>query len=302
MQERDGAWRLPARDRRSDQQDHAAEATALCLVGLVRFQGRSRYGEQIEKAAVWLCNAQRNDGAWSVDGRADYEDEPNLLTTAKARHALVASGLQDARGHIVRANAFLLSEQHPIGWWVQKPWWPNFVTTIVLESLATEWSDIPPNLINQYLRAARELLPRSQKLLESSEPSDWRLGIIALYHGVEALMYGCFINPHLQLSIWHPKQSGQTIGLREAITTFRERHSVSNSTGQVLKYEQQLRTVASLRDGVIHRSDEVSNIAATEALRDVAAFICTHADELLSPGVSIESIWPDAPRAFAPSK
>jgi hypothetical protein len=153
---------------------------------------------------------------------------------------------------------------------------------------------------NQSIPSSRERVTfAGSKLLESSEPADWRLGIIAIYHGVEALIYGCFINPHLHLSIWQHRQNGQTIGLREALTALRERHSVS---GHVLNYEQQLRTVASLLDGVIHRSDEVSNIAAIEALRDAAAFICANADDLLPPGVSIESIWPDARRAYMRSK
>ena len=108
LQDLDGAWRLPAGFRHAAQEDETAEATALCLVCLLRFVGSSRYSGQIEKAAVWLCNAQRRDGAWRTDGRISHEREADILTTATAREGLASSGLQEARGHVNRADAFLL--------------------------------------------------------------------------------------------------------------------------------------------------------------------------------------------------
>jgi Prenyltransferase and squalene oxidase repeat len=288
LQSTNGSWPQSTRDGKADE---TGEATAMCLLALARVQNRSRYHDNLDRAANWLCGAQRSDGSWSADGRTSSTAASDLLVTATARHALIAS-LQDVGAHVARAETFLWSRQEPLGSWNQKPWPTAFVTSTVITSLRAEWPDIPPSLTNNYLRAARELLPKAARLLNSADLADCRLGIIALYHGFEALLYGCFVQPHLMIPIWQTKQPAQTIGLREALGAFRDRNAPAGSSGPALRYEQQIRTLASLRDGIVHRSDDVSRTSAMDARRDAAAFVKAHAGDLLPPGLSVSAVWP----------
>jgi hypothetical protein len=64
------------------------------------------------------------------------------------------------------------------------------------------------------------------------------------------------------------------------------------ATGPALRYEQQIRTLASLRDGIVHRSDDISRTSAMDACLDAAAFVKVHAGDLLPPGLSVSAVWP----------
>lgn len=285
LQGTDGSWSIPKWAQGN--QDSTCEVTALCLLALASSHNRSRYDEHMSKAATWLCAGQRDDGGWTSSGSRYSSEESDFLTTALAREALAISTLEFSR-NVDRAGFFLIEQQQPMGNWSHQHFSDEFVTAISVECLEAEWPDILPQFANEHLRMARELLPRGQRLLTSGDPSDFRLGIVSLYHGLEAFLYGCFVQSRLDIPIW---RKGQTIGLRDALAAYSER-KLNGTSNASIAYEQQIRHLASWRDAVVHRSAEVTQNAAREAIRDATSFVRAHAPELLPPGVTAASIWP----------
>lgn len=180
-----GCWEV----RTAEEWACSNEATALCLLALTRFQ-RTRSEEHRAKAAKFLCEFQESNGGWREHAQSKT---PSIFTTALVIQALASSGLDFAKNHIERDKAFLMKQQHPLGAWRQRGLSDELLTVTVIESFAAEPLDILPTTANKFLRAARELMPRGQRLLESVEPGDWPLGVIGLYHGLESLLYGCFL-------------------------------------------------------------------------------------------------------------
>jgi hypothetical protein len=280
LQSGDGAWRAP----KWTDQDLTCQTTAFCLLALSGATKRSDFGSQIEKATYWLCSAQAPDGSWTADGNPITKN-PDLLTTTIARYAVAAS-TKNAGRHVSRASEFILSNQEPLGNWSVKPYWPSSGTSITIDSLEAVWSGVPPELSNDHLRMARDLLPKARLLLQSEDPADLRLGVIAIYHGLESLLYGCF--SHLDIPFW---KQGQTIGLRGSLTVFRDWRR-EHARGTTLRFEQQIRNLASLRDNLVHKSAAVNAESAVEVSRDVTKFVTTYSEELLPAGVPLASVWP----------
>jgi hypothetical protein len=281
LQDADGAWRQPKWADR----DLTCETTAFCLLALTRAASRSHSASQIERASNWLCGVQASHGGWSAEGNPPSTKSPDLLTTTIARQA-IAMSTPNAHRHVSRASAFIMSHQGPLGCWETRPYWPSFSTAITIDSLEAVWCEVSPELSNDYLRMARDLLPKAHFLLLSDDPADLRLGVIGIYHGLESFLYGCF--SHLDISFW---KHGQTIGLRDSLTAFRDWRR-EHDLGTTLRYEQQIRHLASLRDNLVHRSAAVNKESAVEVNRDVMKFITTHADELLPSGIPLASVWP----------
>jgi len=288
IQHADGCWRFDD----TDWDDQNILNTALCLLVLYKFYKGRDLTERADRAATWLCLQQDPCGGWRESEVRSLSDEFDILTTAIARHALEMSGLPNWGGHVTRADAFLLSRQHPLGFWVQRPYWSQFVTSTVLMSVSVDHRSFPDSVENHHLKAARDFLTRGQELLETADTGNWPLGIVALYHGLEFLLYGCFVQLNPQISIWQLKQTSLTIGLRDALTAFRAWLAGHDVAGPPMPFEQQIRGLASLRDGVVHRGDEISPAARDQALRDAQGFVTTHAKVLLPPEVPIEAIWP----------
>ena len=286
LQGTDGSWRVP----HWAQGDHdlTCQTTAFCLLGLARSNNRALYEEQMRRASSWLCAAQANDGSWTASGGLRAADKPDLLTTVVSQEAIFMAS-QSFISNVERARGYILQCQEPLGDWNYPSFSPEFATALAVESFDVNWPDVLPHATNEHLRMAREFLPGGEHMLAGTDPADLRLGIIALYHGLEALLHGCFVQPHLNIPIW--RQQGQTISLREALSAYRE-HIRSIKPTNSLQYEQQMRDLASLRDNIVHRSAKVTKSEALEAVRDASGFVRSHAGDLLPRDVAIGSIWP----------
>ena len=66
----------------------------------------------------------------------------------------------------------------------------------------------------------------------------------------------------------------------------------AHARGTTLRFEQQIRNLASLRDNLVHKSAAVNAESAVEVSRDVTKFVTTYSEELLPAGVPLASVWP----------
>jgi hypothetical protein len=234
--------------------------TATILYGLAVF------GDQLDDAVRnglrvglrWLADAQTATGGWPIADR-DGAAEGDVLTTAVAMDLLRRADEESFALEIARGEAFLLSQQTTVGFWIF-PSDPVGLMHVVLECLGR---DLPPIQQREgLLSLARDLMFKAEELARSSDQVDIQLCVIAAHHAAELFTYGVLtaFDPPVSFT----RNDGKTVGLREALGLLEGRLRLAREldAGQGLPLRDQLQLLANSRDAIVHQGQIVS---ATQA-------------------------------------
>jgi hypothetical protein len=243
-------------------------STAFAAVALQRL-GDDRQRSATRVAAISLFRSQTEDGGFPR--RPDEIGEP--LTTALALEAIRRSGLAVELEEIKLAEAWLLIEQEASGAWQSPDAAEGEVTTIVLNYFSRRSAFLPQ--VDGFFLMARDFFRKADELALDGGANDRRLATIAAVHAMEMFLYGLFERrPDLGLSAY--RDNGvETIGPREALRTLQESLYQAGLLVQPrrLAFRDQVMSLISRRDGIIHRAHEISAEELQIGLKHVRAFI-----------------------------
>jgi len=243
-------------------------STAFATVALQRL-GDDKHRSGTRLAVISLLRAQTEDGGFPR--RPDAKEEP--LTTALALEAIRRSDLAMAIEEVERGEVWLLGEQTLSGAWGSPDETEDEVTTIVLNYFSRRSAVLPQ--VDGFFLMARDFFRKADEFALDGGANDRRLATIAAVHAMEMFLYGLFErHPDLGLSTY--RDNGvDTIGPREALRAMQE--SLYQSGLLVpprrLAFRDQVTSLISRRDGIIHRAHEISAEELQVGLKYVRKFI-----------------------------
>ena len=257
----------------------AVRTTALGTVALQRL-GDDRYHHDIHNAIVWLVTQIQ-----TVTGALPrYEDEEyaDLVATVLAMEAIRRSARADDLQHVLRkGDAWIVSQQNKIGRWHTDGWQDAETTHLVLNYL-TRRTEILPQ-VDGFLLMARDFFRKAEELRFEGGANNHRLSAISVVHAVEMFLYGLFERREdLGLSAY--RDNGvETLGPREGLRKLQEALRRMGHLGehQMLSRRDQLSSLISKRDGIIHRAHEISDAELDEGIRQARGFIEKIGQDLL---------------------
>jgi hypothetical protein len=254
-------------------------ATALATVTLQRL-GDDKHRSNIAEALRFLLEQLIADGTLS----ARHDDENgDVVATTFGLEALRRSALGDDIPHVLaRGEAWLLSAQTDLGAWQSAGWDDDAVTLLVLDYLDQRGAMLPQ--VDGFLLMARDFFRKAEELRIEGGANDRRLAAIASVHAVEMFLYGLFERREdLGLSVY--RDNGvETLGLRDALGELQvalRRLGVLTVSGR-LRYRDQLSSLASRRDGIIHRAYEISSNELDAGMQAARRFIEQYGAQLLN--------------------
>jgi hypothetical protein len=272
-QHTDGFW--------ADRQRGVAQVrgTAMATLGLQRLGDDKRH-EVVRRAVLSLCAHRLESGALP---RVAGQQNGDVLATALGMEAMRRSSMADELLHILTAgDEWLISAQTGLGVWQAQPFRDDFVTAVVLEYLDGRPSVLPQ--VDGFFLMARELFRRAEEFQSEGGINNRRLGAIATVHAIEMFLYGVFeARDDLGLSAYR-NNGVDTLGPREALGAFQEalqRHNLLSSTRH-LSFRDQLQSLISRRDNIIHRAHEVSADELKTGMAAARKFIGKYGAELVS--------------------
>ena len=254
------------------------EVTALCLLALCSLSD-DRHIDQIKSASKWLAQEQKEAGHWA-DKEKENVPGGDVFTTLVALRALRRSGLPADHFQVRKGENWLLQSQHPLGFWEQRYFDPEFLSGAILEY----WRDLSSlkPVDTSLLRLARDFFRKAEELALEGGSSTRKLAIIAAFHSIEFFLYG--VMSDVRYNIDYFRESGsETIGFRVALGNL-EKHL--KDEGKIaakarLRYRQQLNDLASRRDQIVHKGHDIDQQATSELLHAARSFITHYAREFL---------------------
>lgn len=252
--------------------------TALCAVALQKL-GDDRHIAAASKAARWLATMQDPIGFWSIT-LPDGDSQPHVHTSILAAEAILRAGLEDAARDVTRAEQWIISQQDSIGLWFQKNHDPEALSFFVCEYFRNQNKFRP--LPHGHLTIAKGFLRRAEELALESSPDAARLSLISAFHGVEMFLYGIAADDRYSFEIF--EKAGNTIGLREAMTRLKNRLREIGALEATsdLRWAHQMKMIASLRDQIVHKGHEVTQITARQHVDHASAFVAQYGEDLLN--------------------
>lgn len=203
----------------------------------------------------------------------------NVLTTALALEALRRSDIPGIKTSLALGDEWLLSQQTPLGQWVDDDFPDLFVTAIVLEHFERSRAVVP--VLSEYFSMARGFLRRSIRLALEEDGIARQLALPTAFQGLEAFLYGLLSLPKISAKIF--ENPGETIGLRKALTSFQE-HLYQAGTlprGSVLPYRNELAHLAHLRNEIVHKGLAVAEADCRPLVNIACAFATKYSREYL---------------------
>jgi hypothetical protein len=182
-------------------------------------------------------------------------------------------------GPIQRAEAWVVSQQHPLGGWTFRGFEQTFLLVLGVEALAGKPTSF--HNVNHLLRLSREMLFKSLELLNQADTVDYQLAVIAAHNACEMFLYGYFLS--LSPEEQYVQSNGQTIGLTQALGKLQERLREDGilPRTRTLPHRQQVQQLSTVRDGIVHRGAAVSGADARTHVEAAQRFISAHSEQLL---------------------
>jgi hypothetical protein len=227
----------------------------MATLGLQRL-GDDKCHQVVGRAVLSLCGSRLENGAlpWIAGC-----EEGDVLATALGMEAMRRSSMADELQHVLSAgDEWLIGAQTALGAWQAEPFHDDFVTALVLEYLDGRSSVLPQ--VDGFFLMAREFFRTAEEFQSEDGTNNRRLAAIAAVHAVEMFIYGVF-EAREDLGLSPFKNNGvDTLGPREALGVLEDalhRLNLLNTT-RGLRFRDQLRSLMSRRDNIIHRAHEVS--------------------------------------------
>jgi hypothetical protein len=255
----------------------SAEVTACALVALSKLSD-DRHSDQLQRGSQWLAQLQNDDGSWN-DKELRGLRSPSLLATVVSSEALRRTGMPADHFQIARAEQWIIEQQHGLGFWEQRPYDPEFISSIILEY----FRDIPiyKTIDTSLLKLSRELFRKAEELVAEGGSASRRLGIISAFHSVELFLYGVFADPNYNIN-YFKERSGDTIGLRDALASLEVYLKEKRGPATRLKWRQQMSDLASRRDQIVHKGHDIDASTASELMKMTRSFLSHYGHEFLA--------------------
>jgi squalene-hopene cyclase-like protein len=255
----------------------SVRATAMATVVIQRL-GDDKHRERVANAVRKLLEQSIEDGAWPILRNAE---EGDVVATTFALEALRRSGMANDIPHVFTAgDAWLMEAQREFGTWQADGWDENAVTTLVLDYLERRSGMLAQ--VDGFLLMARDFFRKAEEFRLEGGANDRRIAAIATVHAVEMFLYGLFEKrPDLNVSAYR-RDGNETVGLREGLGLLQEalRRVGMLTAPQGLAYRDPLSSLASRRDGIIHRAHEISAEELDRGMRAARSFIDRYGAEL----------------------
>lgn len=263
-QQPNGAW--PA----SDGSGPCIESTAFAVGCLQRYGDGHTWGDSIRKGIDWLLANPVNTGGWGPTNRRGSVGELNLVTTIATLDAARVDGIPLEHSPIRQAEAALFHHQHPTGVWIDaRGGGEDYLTWLVLAYFQRRMQRTEN--MHPATSLGRGLLLKGQTFRSDAYAVDQVMALVALYHGLEYVLYG-FLAAH---DGEYRTKDGKTIGFDEALARFRtlarEKAWIASAAG--LPYGTQLADLKAKRDEVIHRLGIVDAASIDAFIRVVNGFV-----------------------------
>ena len=138
--------------------------------------------------------------------------------------------------------------------------------------------------VDGFLLMSRGFFRKAEELALEGGASNRRLAAIAVVHAFEMFLYGVFERRE-DLGFSAFKKNGvETLGPREALRALQEglKRSGALAPNSKLSYRDELSSLTSRRDGIIHRAQEISQAELDAGLVCVRRFIGVFGGSLLN--------------------
>ena len=275
QQETEGYWT----EVQGEVERKSVRVTALGTVALQRL-GDDRYHQDIHNAIVWLVKQiQTETGALP---RHEGEEKPDLVSTVLTMEAIRRSDkAEDLQHALSKGDAWIISQQNSTGKWHTEAWQDAEATHLALNYLIRRKEVLPQ--VDGFLLMARDFFRKAEELRFEGGANNHRLSAIAVVHAVEMFLYGLFERREdLGLSAY--RDNGlETLGPREGLKNLQNALRRIGHLGehQILPRRDQLSSLVSKRDGIIHRAHEISDTELDEGIRQARGFIEKIGEELM---------------------
>ena len=269
----DGSWRTP------ESATADIRGTAFAVISLQRL-GDDRHHDPIRNGVTWLVQQRRADGAWDkVVGGGLADPVATTLTLEAVRRSDIAD---DAAHVLAEGDARLIANQDDTGRWSADPWSDDFVTAMVLEYLTRRNSLLAQ--VDGFLLMSRGFFRKAEELALEGGANNRRLAAIAAVHAFEMFLYGVF-EKREDLGLSAFKENGvETLGPQEALRALQEglKRTGALAPNSKLSCRDELSSLTSRRNGIIHRAQEISKVEVDAGLACVRKFIEKFGQSLLS--------------------
>lgn len=262
----EGAWP----NARPEIEKYSATTTALAVSCLQRYGHGTEWNEAIEQGIAWLLKNPNEQSGWGNPKSLGGVNDLNLATTVIVLDAMRRQGIPLEHQVIEMAELALINAQTPSGMWADlRGYAPDYFTTLVLGYFQRREQRL--SKMNEAMILGRDLLFKARSLHNQQFTTDKILALIALYHGLEYILYG-FLKEHGQEI---RRNNGETIGLIEARNLFNQ---LAKQSGWIrenssLPYSENISELKAKRDEVIHRMSQINSEAVDGFLMQVWAFV-----------------------------
>lgn len=210
---------------------------------------------------AWLEEVQRADGGWAICAN---DSESDVVTTAFVADLLRRAGYQSCYN---RAAKFLWAQQHSAGLWSSTRGDADAHSAIVFEVLEGRLSLFPE--FDHRLSLTRDLFAKAYQLVRAEDEISDQIALIAAHQAVEMLLYSALEALEPPGITW--EANGQrTVGLRVALANLNQ--CLIEKGGEALNRKSQMQTLASARDGIVHKGTVVARSAVREHLDETQKF------------------------------
>jgi len=244
--------------------------TALCSLALLKLAKSEALRRRGLRAAEWLLERQTSQGCWAVeemaeDGVVGHED---VFCTLLCLECLARSGIPHVTHSIELGVKWIMEQQNELGMWDDAGFPFPFTTVLVLEFMGERHSYQARR--GPFLAMAKGMLDRSVELSLEDDSNSCRLGVIAAFHGVEALLYEFLTHANIKIF----EKPNETIGMRKALGLYQEylQQQGELKKGDVIQYRNSVDRLAYLRDQVVHKGIDVSAAECLPLVGDALAF------------------------------
>jgi len=216
----------------------------------------------LQRSLAWLEKVQQADGGWPT---RTHDAASDVVTTAFVGDLLRRAGRKTC---FDRAANFLVAQQHSAGLWLSTRSDAEAYSAIVFEMLEARLSLLPE--FDHRLSLARDLFAKADELANADDEVSDQIALITAHQAVEMFLYSALeaLDPP---SITWQANGQQTIGLRAALVMLDQR--LTEEGGGSLGRRSQMQTLASARDGIVHKGAIVARSAVRGHLNETQRFL-----------------------------
>ena len=261
-----GGWPDPEQTRAVG----CCETAAFAASCLQRYGDGARWHDPTRRAISWLLVNPNEGGGWGDARRLGGVGSLNIVATVAALDAMRVEGIPLEHPGIQAAEGALLQQQHYTGLWVDhRGNADEYLTALVVGYFQRREQRL--SRMHEASGLGRGLLLKAQAMQVRVYAMDQMLALVALYHGLEYVVYGFLIEHGVPVR----KSDGRTIGLDEALSQLK---LLAQSSGWIgpragLPYSTEIAELKARRDEVIHRMGHISPDAVEKFTAVVWKFV-----------------------------